>query len=121
MSFRTMGFKQTYSLNDRFNEAKKVLDKYPDRIPIICEKDHTASYDCPNIDKIKYLVPVNLTIGEFIYVIRKRINISPEKALFLFVNGSIPATSSPIYSIYHIHKDLDNFLYVTYSFENVFG
>jgi GABA(A) receptor-associated protein len=116
-----MSFKQKYSLNDRFNEAKNVMNKYPDRVPVICEKDYKARNDCPDIDKNKYLVPIDLTIGQFLYVIRKRMKVSPEKALFLFVNGTIPATSSSIYSVYYMHKDLDNFLYVTYSFENVFG
>ena len=43
----------------------------------------------------KYLVPVDLTIGQFIYVIRNRIEVTPEQALFLFVNDTLPPTSTP--------------------------
>lgn len=38
----------------------------------------------------KYLVPADLTVGQFHYVIRKRIKLAPEKALFLFCSNSIP-------------------------------
>lgn len=115
-----MKFKKNYTFNERINEANRVRDKYPDKIPIICERGSTSN-NCPDIDKNKYLVPGELTVGQFIYVIRKRINIPAEKALFVFINGTIPPTSSTLYSIYALHKDKDNFLYVTYSFENVFG
>jgi GABA(A) receptor-associated protein len=36
------------------------------------------------------LVPADLTVGQFHYVIRKRIKLAPEKALFLFCSNSIP-------------------------------
>jgi GABA(A) receptor-associated protein len=115
-----MNFKNKFRFEERLNEANRVIIKFPERIPIICEKDRKSN-NCPDIDKNKYLVPGDLTIGQFIYVIRKRINIPAEKALFVFVNGTIPPTSSSIYSVYSKYKDKDNFLYITYSFENVFG
>jgi GABA(A) receptor-associated protein len=46
--------------------------------------------DIPTIDKKKYLVPSDMTVGQFIYVIRKRIKLSPEKAIFIFVNNVLP-------------------------------
>lgn len=45
------------------------------------------------IDKKKYLVPADLTVGQFVYVIRKRIKLSPEKAIFIFVNEILPPTA----------------------------
>ncbi len=115
-----MNFKKKYSFNERLIEANRVIEKYPDRIPIICERG-SSSNNCPDIDKNKYLAPGDLTIGQFIYVIRKRINIPAEKALFVFINGTIPPTSSTLYYVYSLHRDKDNFLYMSYSFENVFG
>lgn len=55
---------------------------------MICEKADRS--DIPDIDKKKYLVPADLTVGQFHYVIRKRIKLAPEKALFLFCSNSIP-------------------------------
>ncbi|EWM23068.1 autophagy protein, partial [Nannochloropsis gaditana] len=74
----------------RKGEAEKILSKYPDRIPVICEKADRS--EIPDIDKKKYLVPADLTVGQFTYVIRKRIRLPPEKAIFIFVNNYIPPT-----------------------------
>ena len=114
-------FKQKNLFKDRFNESLNILTKYPDRIPVIVERSAKSSDDCPDIDKNKYLVPKDLTVGQFIYVIRKRMNLPAEKAIFLFINGTIPSTSSIFSNIYKDHKDEDSFLYITYSFENTFG
>eukprot|EP01052_Picozoa_sp_SAG31_P004845 SAG31_NODE_205_length_20397_cov_19.191152_13_plen_99_part_00 len=37
-------------------------------------------------------MPSDLTVGQFVYVIRKRIKLSPEKAIFIFVNNVLPPT-----------------------------
>jgi hypothetical protein len=37
-------------------------------------------------------VPADLTVGQFVYVIRKRIKLSPEKAIFVFVKNVLPPT-----------------------------
>ena len=40
----------------------------------------------------RYLVPVNFTVGQFVYLIRMRIKLAPEKAIFVFVNNVLPPT-----------------------------
>jgi hypothetical protein len=40
----------------------------------------------------RYLVPADLTVGQFVYVIRKRIKLSAEKAIFIFVDNVLPPT-----------------------------
>ena len=112
-------FRKNYNLEKRKSESSRIKLKYPNRIPIICEKN--IHCDAPNIDKNKYLVPSDLTTGQFLYVIRKRIKLEPEKALFLFINNTLPGTSHLISSLYKNHKDDDGFLYVIYSSENTFG
>lgn len=81
-----------------------------------------------------------MTVGQFVYVIRKRIKLSPEKAIFIFVDEVLPPTAALMSSIYEEHKgmqipvnslypstiltrflDEDGFLYITYSGENTFG
>jgi GABA(A) receptor-associated protein len=74
-----------------------------------------------DIDKKKYLVPTDLTCGQFVYVIRKRLKLPPEQAIHLFVNGKLPATGSLMNTLYEENKDEDGFLYITYSGENTFG
>ncbi|KAG1883183.1 autophagy-related protein 8 precursor [Suillus subluteus] len=103
-------FKDEHPFEKRKQEAERIRQKYPDRIPYI-----------PTIDKKKYLVPSDLTVGQFVYVIRKRIKLAPEKAIFIFVDEVLPPTAALMSAIYEEHKDEDNFLYVSYSGENTFG
>ncbi|KAF7828408.1 autophagy-related protein 8f-like [Senna tora] len=116
-------FKQEHDLEKRRAEAARIREKYPDRIPIylkvIVEKAERS--DIPSIDKKKYLVPADLTVGQFVYVIRKRIKLSAEKAIFIFVDNVLPPTGAIMSAIYEEKKDEDGFLYVTYSGENTFG
>merc|ERR1712057_108779 len=112
-------FKSQHKFEKRKAEAERIRRKYPDRIPVICEKAKKS--DIPAIDKKKYLVPADLTVGQFIYVIRKRIELTAEKAIFIFVNNTLPASASVMSQIYKEHKDADGFLYMTYSGESTFG
>ena len=48
-------------------------------------------------------------------MIRKRIKLSPEKAIFIFVDEVLPPTAALMSSIYEEHKDEDGFLYITYA------
>jgi GABA(A) receptor-associated protein len=116
-----MDYKSRLSFEERYNESKRITEKYPDRIPIICERDKKSKTSGYNIDKNKFLVPKNLTLGQFIYVIRKRTKIPPEKALFVFISSSIHPNSRYMNSLYESYKNEDGFLYITFSFENTFG
>lgn len=42
----------------------------------------------------RYLVPADLSVGQFVYVIRKRIKLSAEKAIFIFVDNVLPPTGN---------------------------
>jgi GABA(A) receptor-associated protein len=106
-------------IEKRRSEADKILTRFRNRIPIICERAEKSNL--PEIDKKKYLVPYDLTIGQFVYVIRRRIEVPPERAIFIFVNDILPPTAASLSSIYAEHKDEDGFLYVLYSSENTFG
>lgn len=103
----------------RKEESIRILSKFHDRIPVICERVEDS--DIPNIDKRKYLVPSDLTVGQFVYVIRRRIHLPSEKAIFIFVKDILPPTAALMSTIYEQYKDEDGFLYVVYSGENTFG
>lgn len=87
-------------------------------------------------------MPADLTVGQFVYVVRKRIKLEPEKAIFVFIDNFLPPTcacrcvhvvlssggsrstrvaASLMSAIYDAHKAKDGFLYITYSGENTFG
>ncbi|RAL44889.1 hypothetical protein DM860_003648 [Cuscuta australis] len=141
-------FKLENSFERRLAESTRIREKYPDRIPVrkvsyyywfwlsvpvmlsftlffffciqvIVEKAERS--DIPDIDKKKYLVPADLTVGQFVYVVRKRIKLGAEKAIFVFVKNMLPPTAAMLSAIYEENKDEDGFLYMTYSGENTFG
>ena len=93
---------------------------YPDRVPIIVET--SLQSNIPILDKIKYLVPINLTVGQFMYVIRNRLKLNPDKSIYFFINGTIPSSSALILNLYELYKDeRDEFLYILINCENTFG
>ena len=118
MNTETEYIKQ-HSLEERRDEAYRIRSRYPKRVPVIVE--HSKKSVLPPLDKCKYLVPDDLTIGQFAYVIRKRIKLKPEVAIFILVNGSFPSTSAEMYTLYEEHRAEDGFLYVSISGENTFG
>ena len=117
-------FKQKYSEHQRLLEATRVIVQYPDKVPVICEPYSTST---PPINRCKYLVNGNITVGQFIHIIRPRISGGTydggTKAIFLFVgsNNNISPTSALLANVYNLYKDADGFLYITYAFENTFG
>jgi len=112
-------YKEDNSFEKRKAEGEKIRRKYPDRVPVIVEKAPKARIN--EIDKKKYLVPSDLTVGQFYFLIRKRIHLRPEEALFFFVNNAIPPTSATMGSLYQEHHEEDFFLYIAFSDESVYG
>lgn len=112
-------FKDEHPFEKRKAEATRITQRFSDRLPVICEKAENS--DIQEIDKRKYLVPGDLSVGQFVYVIRKRIKLPSEKAIFIFINDILPPTAALMSTIYEEHKDEDGFLYVLYSGENTFG
>ena len=117
----TNSFKKKHTFEQRKQESTKIIAKYEDRIPIIVFKDPKCK-NLEEINKNKFLAPTDLTLGQFLCVIRKRINLDEAQALFVFVEESTLApTSQTIGNLYENHKDEDGFLYMLYCSENVFG
>ena len=118
---KNSGFKVKHSFDKRFSESHRILEKYPDKIPVICEKGRVGD-DIPDIDRKKYLCPNDISIANFMFVIRKRIKLPSEKSIFLFVNDTnLVPTAALLSQVYEEHKDDDGFLYITYNGESTFG
>lgn len=98
---------------------QRILEKYPDRVPVYVDKKKESTIE--DIEKHKYLVPKEMTMGNFIFILRKNIKLKPDQALFVFVNNIIPSNSELMSTIYDQHKSEDLFLHVIYSSENTFG
>jgi len=113
-------FQKDHTFELRSIESAKILVKYPDRIPLIVEKIPNNTI-LPQISKTKFLVPADITITQFMYIVRKYLKLEPSVSIYLFCDGVIPNASETISSTYINHKDPDGFLYLFYAGENTFG
>merc|ERR1712166_94043 len=111
--------KEKLSYEQRCYESTRVREKYSDRFPVIVERDGNS--DVPAVDKCKYLIPHDMTMGQLVYVLRKRIAVPAEQAIFMFVGNTLPPATALVSNVYLKHKDEDGFLYIRYSGENAFG
>uniref|UniRef100_A0A7S1AZX7 Autophagy-related protein n=1 Tax=Noctiluca scintillans TaxID=2966 RepID=A0A7S1AZX7_NOCSC len=108
----------------RVAEANRIRAKYPDRIPVICER--AARSSLPNIEKKKFLVPGTMLAGEFKYIVHKHLSqggtrLSADQTIYLFVGSTSPKTGALMSEVYEKYKSEDGFLFITYSAENTLG
>lgn len=115
-----MTFTTKYSEKQRKEESARILQKYPDKIPIICEK-YKRDKSSYKLDRNKYLAGSDMTMGQFVYIIRKRLKMKECDALFLFINNTLVPNTEVLQRIYNENKDEDGFLYIYFSLENTFG
>lgn len=103
-----------------YGEAEKLRTKFPGKIPIFVTRA-TNARDMPDLPKHKFLAPSHLSVGQFLYIIRKHIQLPPEKALFIFVGNTLPMSSALLSELYTNYKSNDGALRMTYTSENTFG
>ena len=120
----TFRFDQSKLLEKRREEAEKLLIRFSDRVPIIVEKNTRSQLD--DIDKHKFLVPCDITIGDFLQVIRKRLKIKDDTSIFIFVHknsesGQPLTISRHVKDVYDQYKSEDLFLKLTFCEESTFG
>tara|TARA_B100000674_G_C37349734_1_gene693561 strand:+ start:185 stop:541 length:357 start_codon:yes stop_codon:yes gene_type:complete len=115
-----LSFKQSNDFDQRKKESTKIIAKFPNKVPVIAEKGKNT--EIQQADKNKFLVHEEMTLAQFIVVLRKRIKLKEAEALFIYVGDStLAATSIKMSELYDKHKDPDGFLYLTYCSENTFG
>ncbi|EEQ27246.1 ubiquitin-like protein atg8 [Microsporum canis] len=112
-------FKERFTFRQREAESARILQNNPEHIPLVCEK--VPRSDIVELGKTKFLLPKDLALGQFMHVLRVRLNLPPEKAMFMFVEDEVPSNNSLLSTIYEAHKDEDGFLYMKYMGENTFG
>lgn len=112
-------FKDQRDVKERAKAGRVLRFKYPDRVAVICEPGANAM----PLDNCKFLVPMDLTVGQFVYIVRKRLKeIKPYQALFLTCGKSLPRVSETMQNVYDREMDHDDqMLYIKYSLESTFG
>ena len=113
-------YQKAKSLEERKGEFQNVMHSNPGKIAIICEKAPNSRI--VDIEKSKFLVKPDISLSQFSLMIRKRLKMNKEEALFFLVNGKKSLTGDdPMQDIYNKHKNEDGFLYIAYASEEVWG
>lgn len=100
------------------HELARLREKFPHSSLVFVEP--APRCDLPPIDKRKFVVPKTTSIGQFLFILRKRIQLPPEKAMFLFIRNELP-TSSTTFAELEKYVDADGAIRVTYTSESTFG
>jgi GABA(A) receptor-associated protein len=115
------------STQPTLESTQKLRMKYPDRVPVYVDSMEGGGANTRAIDKHRFLVPNRFTVGQFMHMIRKRIQLKPEEAIFMSVvsnaspAGILPPTHALMIDIHEQYKDKNDVLYIRYSNESVFG
>ena len=113
-------FKRSMPLEQRQGQSRNMLTKHPGKVPIIIERANGAT-EAEQIDRKKFLVPRGMSMGQMACIVRKRLHLPQEQALFLFVCGKIMPVTMTVSDAHTCHADEDGFLYITFNMENTFG
>jgi GABA(A) receptor-associated protein len=112
--------KENPILENRRKQSADLLRKYPNKVPVILEKDPKSNIN--EINKKKFLCPNRQTITHFNAIIRGSAELDPTEALFLLINGNNSVIGDiSMGEIYEKNKDEDGFLYIVYSSELAWG
>ncbi|XP_039047040.1 autophagy-related protein 8i-like [Hibiscus syriacus] len=107
-------------LKEAFDRKKSYVDQRRKDIEFELMIERYSRTNLPDIEKNKFLVPRDMSVGQFIHILTRRLQLSPGKALFVFVNNTLPQTASLMGSVYNSFKNEDGFLYMCYSTEKIF-
>lgn len=110
-----MGYREENSFTVRQESSSSVLRRHPHHRPFIVESKKFK------LDRSKFLVPEDVTVAQLMYVVRKRLRLNSNEAIFFLMNNVMPIGSSLISQIYHENAADDGFCYITVTKENTFG
>lgn len=92
------------------------------KIPIIIDLyDEPDTKDRIKLNNHKFIVSKYILVSEFIFKLRKNLNINSYESIFLISNNNLLNTNDLLNSVYEKNKDQDNFLYIIITIEKIFG
>jgi len=99
----------------------KFKNKVLNRIPIVLIKDPNCK-DFEGFEKMNKLYPDYAKMADFMLMIKQKLSLDPDDALFFLVNGKKVVLGDEIMgNVYKEYKYVDGLLYIVYSKEKIWG
>ncbi|XP_068246097.1 microtubule-associated proteins 1A/1B light chain 3A-like isoform X1 [Palaemon carinicauda] len=114
-------YKRLKAFVNRKDEASVIRSEFPGKIPVVVERWAKENH-LPYSNRMKFLVPQEITMSQFLHIVRNRLSINSTMSLYLLVNNTtLVSLSKTLAEVYRESHDDDGFLYVTYASQEVFG
>jgi hypothetical protein len=116
-------YREKHSFQYIKNETDNIKLKHPNRVPILISVSQNDKSLFNLITNHKYMIPKDMTFTEFIQIIRHRIHLDSNEALFAILSEQniMPKMSSLVGELYEKYKSNDGYLVITLTKENTFG
>ena len=117
-----MEFKSKAKLDKkkRKEQSQYLLTKYPDKVPVILEKDPSSKI--LELKKTNFLLEKKSTVNQLLQLIRRKTELKEGEALFLQAKAKYGISGEKtIGEIYKEYKDDDGFIYIMYTTELIYG
>jgi GABA(A) receptor-associated protein len=94
-------------------DIRMIAEKYPDKVPVVVF----------NNDEVrKFFVPKQLSLNEFIFFCRQKMQLPSSKAIFVEIDGrDIISFNTVVGDLHTLYKGKDEVLYVRISPEAAMG
>lgn len=109
------------------NKFLELRERFPNRVPVLLEALKGCKIKCIGMD-CKFLVPNDLLVSHFQFIIRKRLGLAlqAETAIFLFLKTAgdrhiLPASTATFQELFEEHGQEKGHLQMVFSSENTFG
>jgi GABA(A) receptor-associated protein len=113
-------YRKNVPFDERKLKAALILKQHLDRVPVVVECSEQLQSTYP-LNKNKFIVPIDLTLSQFIFVIRKHMKLDPSHAIFVFINNKMHPITAIMGNLYQDQKDEDGFMYLNIFHESTFG
>lgn len=102
------------SEESRKEESRKIKEQWPEKVPLILEKDRTNEIE--DLGPTKFLCPKNYSISRLLQNLRQKLHMRQELVIFLLANEETLLSNDMLLGeAYEKYGDEDGFLYLLYT------
>lgn len=108
-------------LAERKKDYDRIQNRHPDRVPVMVMRS-TYGDKLGLLSKTKFLVPKDISVGAFLFVLRNNLKLEESQSLFLFNDRNQPLVQGKTMAeIRQASPSDDGFLYLKYAGDTTMG